>query len=120
MQRYFSNQKDKDTFILNDDDIYHIKKVMRMQDKDKIEVVYTENVYECCISNVNTNIKINIIKKLNINTDLPIEIVLALPLLKEQKMDYIFQKATELGVNKFIPIIVERSIIKLDESKVDK
>jgi len=40
MQRYFSKQKNNDYLTLNDNDLYHIKKVMRMNDNDKIEVVY--------------------------------------------------------------------------------
>ena len=32
-------------------------------------------------------------------------------------MDLILQKSTELGVNKIIPVIMERSIIKLDKDK---
>ena len=48
------------------------------------------------------------------------EIILVIPLLKETKMDYILQKATELGVTKIIPVEMERSIIKLDKGKEEK
>ena len=48
------------------------------------------------------------------------EIILVIPLLKENKMDYILQKATELGVSKVIPVEMERSIIKLEKSKEGK
>ena len=34
-------------------------------------------------------------------------------------MDYILQKGTELGANKFIPLIVDRSVVKLND-KSDK
>lgn len=39
MQRYFTNKLVDDYFILNDDDLYHINKVMRMKENDKVEVV---------------------------------------------------------------------------------
>ena len=45
MQRYFSNNKVDNGFILNDDDWYHIRKVMRMNDGDKVEVVYESKLY---------------------------------------------------------------------------
>lgn len=48
------------------------------------------------------------------------EVVLIIPLLKEQKMDLILQKSTELGVSRIIPIIAERSIIKLDKERFNK
>ena len=35
-------------------------------------------------------------------------------------MDLILQKSTELGVKEIIPVIMERSKIKLDENKYDK
>jgi len=38
------------------------------------------------------------------------KIILAIPLLKEQKIEYILEKATELGVRSFKPYICERSI----------
>lgn len=120
MQRYFSKQKIEDTFILKNDDYYHIKTVMRMKDKDKIEVVYDEIPYLCEINNISTNIEIKIIDKLDIIKDNMPYITLLIPILKEQKMDYILQKSTELGVNEIIPIIMERSIVKIEEKENKK
>lgn len=117
MQRYFAKYKNENSFILNDDDIFHIKVVMRMIDGEKIEVVFNNDVYICCLENVNSNIKILIEEKLPSSIKNNFEIVLAVPLLKEQKMDFILQKSTELGVNKIIPFIAERSIIKLKDDK---
>jgi len=113
MQRYFSNELNKDKFILSNDDWYHIKTVMRMNDKDKIEVVYNKEVYLCEIDN--TNIKV--IKKFENTSDNLVEVVLVIPLLRENKMDLILQKATELGVSKIIPVVTERSIIELKGEK---
>lgn len=112
MQRYFSNNLSNNKFILNDDDMYHIKKVMRMQNNDLIEVVYNEELYICVLNENDVTIKEkveNSVKKLNIT--------LVIPLLKEQKMDLILQKATELGVDNIIPYKAERSIIKIDSKK---
>ncbi len=117
MQRYFTNKKDGNSFILTSDDLFHIKTVMRMVDGEKIEVVYNEETYLCCLENVSSNIKINIIEKLNNCFKKNLEIVLAIPLVKEQKMDLILQKSTELGVSKIIPFIAERSIVKLKNEK---
>ena len=40
MQRYFSEVKKDNLFLLKDEDLYHIKTVMRMNVNDEIEVVY--------------------------------------------------------------------------------
>lgn len=120
MQRYFSKEKINNRFILNDDDLYHIKKVMRMKDNDKIIVVNSDKAYICCLQNVKQNIEIIIENELeNIDYKTP-NITLIIPILKEQKMDLILQKSTELGVSKIIPIITNRSIIKVKQGDEPK
>lgn len=110
MQRYFTNKLVDDYFILNDDDLYHINKVMRMKENDKVEVVFKNNVYFGIITS-------NGIKKDELlSEEVTLKnITLIIPLLKETKMDLILQKATELGVSRIIPVRMERSIIKLNE-----
>jgi len=117
VQRYFSNKLENNKFELNKDDLYHILTVMRMKSGDSIEVVYNEEVYICILEISNNNVDV-IIKSKEENKVLDnIEKVLIIPLLKENKMDLIFQKSTELGIDKIIPVIMERSIIKLDKDK---
>ena len=117
MQRYFSNKLVNDKFELNKDDLYHILTVMRMKSGDSIEVVYNEQVYICNLKISNANIDV-IIKEKEEKKELEtVEKVLIIPLLKENKMDLILQKSTELGIDKIIPVIMERSIIKLDQDK---
>lgn len=120
MQRYFSEIKNGDYFELKKDDIRHIKTVMRMNDNDNIEVVYNENVYLCCLENVKENIKIKIKKELKKSKKITPEITLIIPLLKENKIDLILQKSTEMGVDKILLTPMERSIIRLEDKKTDK
>lgn len=110
MQRYFTNKLIDNYFILNDDDLYHVNKVMRMKENDKVEVVFKNNVYSGIITS-------NGIKKDELlSEEVTLKnITLIIPLLKETKMDLILQKATELGVSRIIPVRMERSIIKLNE-----
>lgn len=114
MQRYFSSKKDNDYFELNKDDIRHIKLVMRMKDNDLIEVVYDNKVYLCCLENVNSNIRIKIKNEVFNDIKKDKKVCLIIPVLKENKMDMILQKSTELGVDEIIPVITERSIIRVD------
>lgn len=120
MQRYFSKERLDNKLVLNDDDLYHIRTVMRMKDNDEIIVVYEKKAYLCCLENVKENIQIlikNELEKVDYKTP---NITLIIPILKEQKMDLVLQKATELGVTEIIPIITKRSIIKLNEKDYDK
>lgn len=86
-----------------------------MKDNDKIEVIYDNDLYICNVI-INELPWVDIISKEEGKIE-DKEIILAIPLLKEQKMDLVLQKATELGVTKIIPVIMERSIVKIDDSK---
>lgn len=119
MQRYFSKEKNDNLFTLADSDLYHIKTVMRMKENEHVEVIYNEHVYLCCIHYVNNNVNIEMIEELKSSASTEPYVVLIMPFLKEQKMDLIFQKATELGVSEIILTDFERSIVKLDDKKKD-
>lgn len=50
----------------------------------------------------------------------PLRITLLQALARGEKMDWILQKASELGVAAFVPVISERSEIKLSGDRADK
>ena len=117
MQRYFTNNKEDDYFILSSDDIYHIQKVMRMKKNDMIEIVYDKNVYLCEIDSIKpfTFKKIKLIDENNENKR---QIIVVQSLVNENKMDYILQKCTELGMSSFYAYKAVNSIIKTND-KID-
>ncbi len=116
MQRYFIKNKD---MLLEESDIRHIKKVMRMNINDKIEVVYNNKLHICEITSLEP-FNIKVIEKLDEDKKTKIELTVAVALVKEQKMDLILQKLTELGVYRIIPVSMERSIVKLDKERFNK
>lgn len=117
MQRYFAVLKKDNRFLLDSSDMHHITNVMRMKTGDYIEVVFDKTLYKCELDQL-----MNVIVKEELSTNLndSMEIVLIVPVLKEQKMDLILQKATELGVYKIIPVITERTIVKLNDKELKK
>ena len=120
MQRYFVDKKDKDLFYLSKDDSHHIINVMRMNIKDKIEVVYDNKLYICELINIDTPIKCKIVEEVNESKELIPQVIIAQALVKEQKMDLILQKSCELGVYKIIPFNCSRSIIKVNKDSSNK
>ncbi len=120
MQRYFVNNKEKDIFYLSDNDSYHIKKVMRMTLKDKIEIVYNNSLYICIITKLETPVECKIIEKVKSNIEEKPNIIIAQALVKEQKMDLILQKSCELGVYEIIPFNCNRSIVKINKDESNK
>ena len=116
MQRYFVKGKKDDSIILYDTDLHHIKNVMRYKVGDTIEVVYEKIVYLCRITSLEPFL-LETIKEYNNDSEMNIDLTIAISLVNEQKMDLILQKLTELGVSKIIPVKTERSIVKLDANK---
>lgn len=116
MQRYFSDNKLNDKFQLKEDDLYHIKTVMRMNPSDLIEVVY-ENKLHICHLDEEYNAVID--KKIEEEKIKKVYTTLCLPLLTDQKFSFVLQKATELGIDEIIPVITERSIVNIKD-KQDK
>ena len=119
MQRYFSNLCDNNEYLLSKDDEYHIKKVMRMNLKDKIEIVDNKTTYLCEITSINP-VKAKVIEKLNENNENDKKIILVQSLVNETKMDYVLQKGTELGVNEFYAYKAVNSVIKENDKSNKK
>jgi 16S rRNA (uracil1498-N3)-methyltransferase len=55
-----------------------------------------------------------------VDNESPLRITLAQALARGEKMDWIIQKATELGVAAIQPIVSERTEVKLDGERADK
>jgi 16S rRNA (uracil1498-N3)-methyltransferase len=55
-----------------------------------------------------------------IDNESPLRIVLLQGIARGEKMDWILQKSTELGVTAFVPVGSERSEVKLDGERADK
>src|SRR3989337_630167 len=101
------------------EEVRHIRKVLRLGTGDEIVVLdgagmeYRGTIVESGPSVV--VIKVSDI--LSSTTESGLEVTLAQSHLKGEKMDYLIQKATELGVKEIIPFFSSRSIPLLDGSK---
>ncbi|MDO5569504.1 MAG: RsmE family RNA methyltransferase [bacterium] len=119
MQRYFTKICQGNSFFLSDNDIHHIKHVMRMKVNDMIEVVHNQDLYLARINSLNP---FEIVKESKVisNVKDDVKIILAVGLLKEQKFNLVLQKVTELGVAEIIPLKLKRCVVKLEEKDIDK
>ncbi len=106
------------------DDVKHIYKVLRLSEGE--EVVLNDcngTEYLAKINEVTkSEVTLDIVKKLDLNNESNIEIILFQGMPKAQKMDLIVQKGTELGITKFVPLITDRVDVKLkgDFKKLDR
>lgn len=55
-----------------------------------------------------------------VDNEAPVPVTLAQCLARGEKMDFVMQKATELGVAAIVPIVSERSEVRLDAPRGDK
>jgi 16S rRNA (uracil1498-N3)-methyltransferase len=55
-----------------------------------------------------------------IERESPLHLTLAQGIARGEKMDWILQKATELGVARIVPIVTERTEVKLDEERAER
>jgi 16S rRNA (uracil1498-N3)-methyltransferase len=50
----------------------------------------------------------------------PLPVTLAQGVSRGERMDLVVQKATELGVSRLVPVLTERSVVRLDEERSDR
>ena len=55
-----------------------------------------------------------------VDRESPLPLTLAQGIARGEKMDWILQKATELGVARVVPIVTERTEVKLDEERAER
>ncbi|AVN62336.1 16S rRNA methyltransferase [Mesoplasma coleopterae] len=121
MFRYFVEIKKDNNFIINNNDVHHIKNVVKLKNNEIIECVYEKEVYQAKIIDltIENNVIVEIINKVE-TTISNVKKVLIAGVLREQKWDYLLQKSTELGVDEIIPVIFKRNVVKIEEKKIDQ
>ena len=129
MYKFFVTEKqiEGDKAKIIGEDVNHIANVLRLKKKDKIILCNKDEgcSYETEIVEVSKeSITCNIVSKTleNVESNVNVDIYQGFP--KMDKMEYIIQKATELGVKNIYPVTMARSIVKLDDKtalkKVDR
>jgi 16S rRNA (uracil1498-N3)-methyltransferase len=100
------------------DEVKHIRKVLRLKAGDEIGIFNGEGKeYEGkIIEEGPSSVEIRIQNSFISEKESHLEITLAQSLLKGEKMDYLIQKATELGVKEIIPFFSSRSIPRFEKS----
>lgn len=104
------------------DDVNHIKNVLRMEAGEKVVISGGQGMdYYCIIRDVQSEcIVLDIERKEPVKTELPVRIVLFQALPKADKMEFVIQKAIELGAAEIVPVRTRRSVVRLDEKKAAK
>ena len=111
------NLKDK----LDKSQSHYISKVMRIKESEVFSLFNSNGEWEAKILNISKSlVEFNITKQLR-QKEYPKELWLAFSPIKSNYFNFMIQKATELGVTKFLPIIFDRTIVrKINKERLEK
>jgi len=111
------NLKDK----LDKSQSHYVSKVMRIKENEIFSLFNNSGEWEAKILNISKSIvEFNITKQLRQKENLK-DLWLAFSPIKSNYFNFMIQKATELGVTKFLPIIFDRSIVrKINKERLEK
>ena len=115
------NLSDKLNSNLDKSQSHYISKVMRIKEGESFSLFNDSGEWEAKINEIKKGIvNFIIVKKLK-NSENNSEIWLAFTPIKLNYLNFMIQKATELGVTKFIPILSERTMVRdLNSERLNK
>ena len=123
MPRFFAdiNNVGEDSLVIDGGDAVHIGRSLRMRLGDEITVCCQGMEYQCEILRISDeSVECKIITKYKGNTEPNIDLTLFQALPKSDKMDFIVQKAVELGANKIVPVLTERCVSRPNAKSFEK
>ncbi len=119
---YFSKSLSNNlTDTLDKSQSHYVNKVMRVKENEIFSLFNSSGEWEAKILNISKGVvEFNVTKQLRQKENSK-ELWLAFSPIKSNYFNFMIQKATELGVTKFIPIIFDRTIVrKINKERLEK
>ena len=109
------------TATLDKSQSHYVNKVMRVKVGEVFSLFNSSGEWEAKILNISKSIaEVNITKQLRQKENIK-ELWLAFSPIKSNYFNFMIQKATELGVTKFLPIIFDRTVVrKINKERLEK
>ena len=100
----------------------HVSRVLRLAAGDLLTLFNGDgNDYPATIQAVSKReVVVRVDARQTLTNESPLPLTLAQGIARGEKMDLIVQKATELGVVRIVPLLTERSEVKLDPARAEK
>lgn len=122
MQQYFLDESLPEigtSFTLEKADAHHLFTVMRAQAGEKIHVVFSGQ--NLALAEVNADLTtLTLLETLTRTVELALDVTIAVGLPKADKLEFIAQKATELGAHEILAFPTKWSVTKFDAKKAQK
>ena len=119
---FFSNTLSKNMIDkLDKSQSHYLTKVMRLKKNDIFSLFNKTGEWEAKILNITKDfVEFKLTKQLRQKENVQ-ELWLAFSPIKSNYQNFMIQKATELGVSKFLPIIFDRTIVrKINKDRLEK
>ncbi|MCX7193216.1 MAG: 16S rRNA (uracil(1498)-N(3))-methyltransferase [Proteobacteria bacterium] len=110
------------SFSLPPDVAHHASRVLRLRTGESVQLFDGEG-HEChgMISDLSgKQVIVADLRQVEVNRESPLPVMLAQALSSSEKMDWVIQKATELGVTEIQPLATERSVARLSAERAAK
>ncbi len=109
-----------DSLVIRED-AHHILHVLRKETGDIVTVCDGQGQdYECEIVSASADqVNCRVLRKITSETEPFVKITLFQGLPKAEKMEWLLQKGVEIGICEFVPVAMERCVVKLDGKKAD-
>lgn len=122
MHRFFIPQLYNEEMYLEGVNARHIGRVLRMQPGDKLQIVSDDGVSALAqVTSIDgERVYVRCLEKLAESHEPRVKLVLAQGLAKGEKMDFIIQKAVEMGAYSIVPVAMEHSVVRLEGVKAAK
>ena len=115
---FVENKNANGEFVIENKDFNHLKNVLRFKVGERFLVSHNGCSHLCELACYLEDCAYAKVLQENYNdTTLPISLYLFQGLIKGDKMDFVVQKAVELGADCIVPVEMARSIVKLDGKK---
>lgn len=100
----------------------HLVRVLRLREGDECVLFNGDgNDYRARIASAGKReVVAQVLSASPVDNESPLRITLIQGIARGEKMDLILQKATELGVAGFVPVLAERTEVKLDAERTGK
>ncbi|MBB5207243.1 16S rRNA (uracil(1498)-N(3))-methyltransferase [Chiayiivirga flava] len=110
------------TVALDDAVTAHLVRVLRLGLGDALVLFNGDGFdYEArLVSVAKRGAQAEVMSRREVRNESPLRVVLAQAIARGDRMDWVLQKATELGVAAIVPIVTERTEVKLDADRGDK
>lgn len=114
MHRFYADENN----CISGDEIAHLTRVLRLESGDEIEVLKDGRRYRATLTRITkASAEYDLHEEMD-SREAKCRVTLYQGLCKGEKMDFIVQKCTEMGVDAIVPVVMARSVVKPD--KADK